>query len=98
MVEGHRNNGPWYVALQGLDNGQPPGSEMAITVTTSPFIYTAPVGGFVIVAGGTISAIQFSRSGVFYATGQTSGLFTLGLGDQLKVVYTVKPSMTWVPT
>jgi len=55
--------------------------------------YVAPRPQRVIIAGGTISAIALSRNGVtFDNTGQTSGVFTLGAGDQLQMTYTVAPT------
>lgn len=99
LSPGQHNNNIWYRYFQQNEQGAPPSSETAISVTASPFSFTAPVKGFVIVSGGTVSAIMFSRSaGVFYLTGQTSGTFTLAQNDVLKVTYSGKPTMTFVPT
>jgi hypothetical protein len=65
----------------------------------SPYTYSAPVRGSVIVNGGTVSAIAFSRDGVtFYTVGQTAGMFLLNAADQLRITYTVLPTVTFVPT
>lgn len=72
----------------------------AITPGASPYAYqntgAEPVD--VIVSGGTVSAIAFSRDGTtYYATGQTAGMFRLEVGDFLKVTYSVTPTMTAIP-
>ena len=89
----------WFFFWAGLYNGLAPAIETAITPGASPYTYSAPVKGSVIVSGGTVSAIDFSRDGsTFYTTGQTAGMFTLNAQDRLKVTYTVVPTMTFVPT
>jgi hypothetical protein len=88
----------WYRYFQAHDLGQPPSAEKAITGIASPFIYTAPHKGNLIVSGGTVSGISYSRSGTFYSTGQTSGVFNLALGDQLKIVFSVVPTVIFAPT
>lgn len=89
----------WFIYWAALFNGLAPAAEVAITPGVSPYSYSAPVKGSVIVSGGTVSAIAFSRNGTtFYTTGQTSGMFTLNAQDRLRVTYTVLPTMTFVPT
>lgn len=89
----------WYFFWSGLFRKLPPAAEAAVTPGASPYIYSPAVGGTVIVSGGTVSAIAFSRDGVtFYATGQTAGMFTLNAADQLRITYTVVPTVTFVPT
>ena len=79
--------------------GLSPANESPITVGVSPYTYSALVRGSVIVSGGTVSAIAFSRDGTtFYTTGQTAGMFTLNAQDRLRVTYTGLPTMTFVPT
>ena len=71
-----------------------------ITVGASPFTYqnTNTYPADVIVSGGTVSAIAFSRdNATFYTTGLTSGMFALSPYDFLRVTYTVAPTMTLVP-
>ena len=75
-------------------------SPSAITPGASPYAYhnTGATPVDIIVSGGTISAIDFSRDGsTYYTTGLTSGMFYLSGGDYLKVTYTVVPTMTKVP-
>jgi hypothetical protein len=89
----------WYFFWMGLWRGLPPEPETAVTVGASPYDYNATRKGTVIVSGGTVSAISFSRDGVtFYSTGQTAGMFTLNATDRLRITYTVLPTVTFVPT
>lgn len=89
----------WFFFWANLFSGLPPGNEISLTVGASPYTYAADVKGSLIVSGGTVSAIAFSRDGItFYATGQTAGMFTLNARDSLRVTYTVLPIMTFVPT
>lgn len=89
----------WYRFWAGLFQGLAPGLESGVTLSGSPFTYTAAAKGSVIVSGGTVSLIQFTRNGTtLYNTGQTSGMFTLNAADRLIITYTVAPTVTYVPT
>lgn len=89
----------WYFFWANLFNGLPPGNETALTVGASPYTYTAGVRGSLLVSGGTVSAIAFSRDGsTFYSTGQTAGMFPLSARDRLRVTYTVTPTMVFIPS
>ena len=71
-----------------------------ITVTASPFTYQNTAGSSisVIVSGGTVSAIEFTRdNATFYTTGAVSGMIELSPYDQLRVTYAVAPTMTLIP-
>lgn len=83
----------WFAAT---DNGTPPAAELSITVGASPFAYQSTQKGFVVVNGGTVSAISVTRNGT-YTTGQTTGVFPLSLADILTVTWSVKPTMTFFP-
>jgi hypothetical protein len=97
LLEGSTTSKVWYFFWQALSVGNPPGPESALVVTASPFTYQATQKGFVIVSGGTVSLIQFSRTpGVNYATGETAGVFPLSAGDRLIITYTVAPTVTFV--
>lgn len=72
----------------------------AISVTASPFTYINQTGGNadVIVSGGGISLLEFSRNGsTFFSTGSFYGMFTLSPYDRLRVTYSAAPTMTLVP-
>lgn len=86
----------WYRFFQGLYQGTPPAAEKSITVGISPFSYTAPTKGFLIINSGIVTATQFTRS-VTTLTGQTTGIYPLSQSDTLTITYTGLPTITWVP-
>jgi hypothetical protein len=89
----------WYFFWDALFRGLAPGNETAVTLDSSPATYSATVKGSLIVSGGTVSLIEFSRDGTtFYDTGQTAGMFALNAADRLRVTYTVLPDAVFVPS
>ncbi len=89
----------WYFFWTGLWRGLAPEIETAVTPDGSPFTYNAPRRGSLIVSGGTVSLIRFSRDGsTFYDVGATAGMFALSAADRLEVTYTVAPTLTFVPS
>lgn len=80
-----------------IDSGNP---ASAISVGASPFTYqnTAPNPGLVIVSGGTVTTISYSRDGTnFFLVGLLAGMYHMSPGDQIRVVYVLTPQMTFVP-
>jgi len=72
----------------------------AIVVGATPFTYVNTTGyaGDVIVSGGGVSALDFSRDGTtFFSTGSFYGMFALSPNDRLRVAYQTAPQMTLVP-
>ena len=94
--ETHRT---WYGFFSGLATGKPTGIVAAVTLNQSPFTYTAPSGGSLIVNGGSTTQIQFSRDGAaLFVTGQTAGMFPMALGDQIVITYSMAPpTVNFVP-
>lgn len=86
----------WFRWFQDQDNGLPKGAEITVTVGGSPFAFTAPSSGFIIIRGGTVSAVQFTRT-VTTLTGQTSGMFPVSQGDTLTITYSALPTVVFVP-
>ena len=71
-----------------------------VTPGASPYTYQNTSGrpGDMIVSGGAVSAIAFSRdNATFYSVGIVSGIFPLSAYDFLRVTYTVAPTMTFIP-
>ena len=99
LETGGNTSASWYRFFQDLDNIRAPGPEQSITVGVSPFLYHATAGGgFLIVSGGTVSLIEFTRNQTtFYATGETAGVFQMANEDSYRITYTVKPTVTFVP-
>lgn len=77
--------------------GQPE-SIAPVTVTASPFTYTASAPGFVSIIGGTFSAATLNRSGTLIAFGTTTRAIPVGQGDKITVTYTVAPTINFIPT
>lgn len=99
LMAGPVTSKDWYFFWAGLFRGLAPGNVLPVTPGASPYTYSSPAKGFVLISGGTVSLVEFSRDGVtYYATGQTSGQFTLSAQDFLRVTYSVAPTMTYVPT
>lgn len=95
---GAKTTSAWYRWVQDIDLGVPPSSEIPITLGASPFIYSPSMKGGIIVNGGTVTSILISRSGAFYPTGATQGLFSVSANDRLQVIYTVAPTMVFLPS
>ena len=96
LIQGNKTSSVWYRFLTNFWNGVAPEVESAITLGASPYSFVSPFRGFLIVRGGTVSAIQFTRS-VTTLTGLTAGIFPLNQGDTLTITYTVLPTVTFVP-
>lgn len=89
----------WYFFWSGLYRGLAPELESPVTPTGSPFTFSAPRRGSLIVNGGTVSLIRFSRDGsTFYNVGATAGMFALNAADRLEVTYSAPPTLTFVPS
>lgn len=87
----------WYFFFQGLYHRLPPENVSPVTLGASPYTYTAPRGGTLIVTGGTVAAIAFSRDGVTFYSMLTAGSFPVGAADRVRITYTVAPTVTFVP-
>lgn len=73
---------------------------ITITPGASPYTYqnTNTYPADVIVSGGTVTAVAFSRDNVtFYTVGLINGVFALSPYDFLRVTYTLAPTMILVP-
>jgi hypothetical protein len=99
LIMGGVTSKDWYFFLIGIFRGLPPANVSPVTVGASPYDYIAPVKGSVIVQGGTVTSLEFSRDGTsFYDVGQTSGMFLLNQSDYLRITHAGAPTVTFVPT
>ncbi len=97
VTKGYTTRG-WYSAWSGLITGQATGPAAPVTPSVSPYTYKAEQGGTLIIQGGTVSMVSFSRDGVTnFNTGQTQGMFPLSQGDLLIITYSGAPNLTFVP-
>ena len=90
----------WFQDMWGAVNAVSLPAASSVTVGASPFTYKFAGGGqsSLIVSGGTVSLIEFSRSGsIFFTIANASpGMFSLSNGDSLRITYTVAPTVTLV--
>lgn len=90
---------PWFRFFGALSNLVSNSSDSASTVAAgaSPFTYDVSASGILIVSGGTVSLIEYGRNGAFTSLGITSGPVPVLEGDQVRITYTVVPTITLVP-
>jgi hypothetical protein len=84
--------------LTGITNYTAAPSAISVPASGTAYQNTTAYPASVIVSGGTVSLIEFSRDGsTFYDVGAISGMFTLSPNDYLRVTYSSLPTMTFVP-
>lgn len=94
------SSAPSNTALADAIAGGNTGPIVPITVSASPFVYTASSAGSVILSGGSIENVEFERPPAgFISVGSFRGAVPMGQNDQLRVTYTAgqPPTMTFVP-
>ena len=67
----------------------------AIASGASPYVFTAPDPGRVVVQGGTVTLIELGRGGAFVPTGIIVGVVPVSRGDQVRTTYVVAPTITY---
>lgn len=85
---------PWFLFLQGLLGNR--NAPSVLSVVGSPFSYNAPDFGMVAITGGTVSAIELGRNGVFVNVGFTSGLVPVSQSDVVRVTHSVTPAIAFI--
>jgi hypothetical protein len=89
----------WYFFFTGLFRGLPPENVSVPIAGASPYTYSASRKGSLIVTGGAVSLIEFSRDGAaYYNVGQTSGMFALNASDVLRITHAGAPTLVFVPS
>lgn len=84
---------PWNSYLQQFTQ-QPP-NIIPITVTASPFSYTAREPGHVVVEGGTVSLVQLTRGSVTVTV--LTNIVPVSIGDTVGITYSVLPTIKFIP-
>ena len=69
-----------------------------IAVGGSPYTFTAPFNGNMVVTGGTVSAVAIVRQGTSVSTGLIAGIFPLSRSDKLTITHTGAPTATFLPS
>lgn len=85
---------PWNIFFQQLVSA--PSPIMDVDVTASPFIYDVGEPGTVFVTGGAITSVEFIRGSVTLNVG-TLRLVQVNKQDQVKITYTVLPTVKFIP-
>ena len=94
-LESGMTSAPWYRFFTSLNSK--PGKMAQITVGASPFKYTVPSKGVVVISGGTVSLVQLTRATTTIPIGAVSGVVPVGAGDILTVTYSAIPAMSFLP-
>lgn len=63
------------------------GSIVAVAPSGSPYTWTAPSAGMLIVSGGTVSLVEVGRGAAFYVAGLVGGLIPVSAGDKVRMTY-----------
>jgi hypothetical protein len=69
-----------------------------VVIGPSPFVYTAPRAGFVLVSGGGVTKLEITANGTtFFPTGSWYGAFPVAKKSQARLTYIGTPSVTFIP-
>jgi predicted Rossmann-fold nucleotide-binding protein len=72
-----------------------PPAVQVITPGASPYSFLVPDDGTLVVQGGTVSLIEIGRNGTFVTTGLTIAVIPVSRGDQIRITYTVAPTINY---
>ena len=88
------------LGLDGLQQDPTPRAQPSsvVTVTASPFTFTAAFNGSLAISAGTVSAVAVIRQGTTVATGITAGLIPVSRLDQVQITYTAAPAAVFLPS
>lgn len=67
----------------------------AVVVGASPATIIADADGKVVVQGGTVTLIELGRKSSFVSVGVTVGVVPVARGDQIRITYTLVPTVTY---
>lgn len=68
----------------------------AVAVGASPFIFTAPDRGVVLISGGTVTSVDYIRKGLAYGMAGAGGAVPVLGSDGVRVIYTVAPTIWFI--
>ena len=90
---------PWLFFLKAIFDGTAARGQAATVLVPagSPVSYTTGQNGIDAGAGGTVSAISIQRGTAVIPTGVLAGMIPAQQGDILKITYTVKPTINFIP-
>lgn len=73
------------------------GTQVSVSVGTSPHAWTAPAKGKLILSGGTVSAVTLTHLGGPAITVPTAGIIPVEAGDIVTITHTVAPTAVFIP-
>ncbi len=90
---------PWRQYLQAFWDGTAArGEALAVqTLSGSPWTFQTLRAGNLVISGGTVLAISLNRAGMVISLGLTQGIVPVQQGDEVVVVYSVLPNVTFIP-
>jgi len=94
-VDGKPVNQIWSLFFTALVSGAAP--IVVIDPGASPFGYTAPFPGNVLISGGTVGSLSLTRARITLPLPMTSGFIPMAQGDVLAVTYSGAPQMWFIP-
>lgn len=77
---------------------RPSQAPASVAPGASPYTWTAPTNGLLVVTGGTVSLVQYGRSGTLTALGLINGLIPVSAGDSVRITYLTTPTVTFIET
>ena len=81
-----------------LPDPQPRAQPVSVlTPGASPWTYTAPADGSVLITGGTVSAVALSRDGTTFYALPIAGITPVSRLDSVKTTYTGAPTAIFFP-
>lgn len=89
---------PWNSFFQQFTQ-KAPAVQVVAPVTASPFFYTPNARGNLYISGGTVSDISLIRGDVtivIAASTAITRIVPIGIGDTVRVTYTVKPTIQFL--
>lgn len=89
----------WFQAMWANAMGMGLPLPSAVAPGASPYVYQYQLGGqaSLIVSGGTVSLVEFSRDGsTWYTVGTGPGSYQLTAGDRLRITYAAAPTINLV--
>jgi hypothetical protein len=71
--------------------------QVSITPGASPYAWTSPAIGNLVISGGTVSAVTLTHAAGTPVAIPTAGIVPVMTGDVVTVTYTGAPTMTFIP-
>ena len=87
---------PWIQYLQQFT--QAPPNIMSLTISASPFSYTAKEPGTVAISGGTVTGVTLTRGAISIVLGSTPKIIPMAINDIVSITYSVLPTIQFIPS